>query len=75
MHLLNQGASCNLCAQANFSTDCRGMQAQLTGLASLIKLLDPQLSAFLVRGCAPLSSRYCHAIGMSTSGMCNFCLW
>lgn len=40
-------------AQANFSTDCRGMQAQLTGLGSLIRLLDPQLSAFLVRSCTP----------------------
>ena len=35
-------------AQANFHTDCRGMQAQLVGLSSLIAILDPQLTSFLV---------------------------
>ena len=39
------------CMQANFSSDCRGMQAQLSALCSLVRLLDPQLSAFLVRPC------------------------
>lgn len=38
-----------LCAQANFHTDCTGMQAQLAGLAALVRLLDPQLTAFLAR--------------------------
>ena len=35
--------------QANFHTDCRGMQAQLLGLSSLMSILDPQLTSFLVR--------------------------
>ena len=34
--------------QANFHTDCRGMQAQLLGLSSLMSILDPQLTSFLV---------------------------
>ena len=38
-----------VCAQANFHTDCTGMQAQLAGLAALVRLLDPQLTAFLAR--------------------------
>ena len=38
-----------MCAQANFHTDCTGMQAQLAGLAALVRLLDPQLTAFLAR--------------------------
>jgi hypothetical protein len=37
------------CAQANFSSDCRGMQAQLSALGGLVRLLDPELSAYLVR--------------------------
>ena len=59
MRRSEQGRQCNVHPQANFSTDCRGMQAQLTGLGSLIRLLDPQLSAFLVRGCKTLSGLYC----------------
>ena len=43
--------------QANFRTDGSGIQAQLTGLASLMELVDPQLSASLVRGCTPLSGQ------------------
>ena len=35
-------------AQANFHTDCRGMQAQLVALSSLMAILDPQLTAHLV---------------------------
>ena len=34
--------------QANFHTDCRGIQAQLLGLSSLMSILDPQLTSFLV---------------------------
>ena len=34
--------------QTNFHTDCRGMQAQLLGLSSLMSILDPQLTSFLV---------------------------
>lgn len=33
--------------EANFHTDCTGMQAQLGALGSLVKLTDPQLHAFL----------------------------
>lgn len=36
------------CAQANFHTDCRGMQSQLVALSSLMSILDPQLTSFLV---------------------------
>ena len=39
--------------QANFHTDCRGMQAQLLGLSSLMSILDPQLTSFLVRTIHP----------------------
>ncbi len=35
--------------EANFHTDCTGMQQQLAGLAGLVRLLDPQLTAFLAR--------------------------
>ncbi len=34
--------------QANFHTDCRGMQAQLVALSSLMAILDPQLTSHLV---------------------------
>jgi hypothetical protein len=35
--------------EANFHSDCTGMHAQLAGLAALVRLLDPQLTAFLAR--------------------------
>ncbi|KAK9918155.1 hypothetical protein WJX75_001762 [Coccomyxa subellipsoidea] len=33
--------------EANFHTDCRGMQSQLVALSSLMSILDPQLTSFL----------------------------
>lgn len=41
-----------MCMQANFHTDCRGMQSQLVGLSSLMSILDPQLTSFLVHSFA-----------------------
>lgn len=34
--------------EANFHTDCRGMQSQLMALSNLMAILDPQLTSFLV---------------------------
>ena len=51
-HLCGCPLSCVVAlAQANFHTDCRGMQVQLVGLSSLIAILDPQLTSFLVNHC------------------------
>ncbi|BDA49286.1 TBC1 domain family member 15 [Coccomyxa sp. Obi] len=33
--------------EANFHTDCRGMQSQLVALSNLMSILDPQLTSFL----------------------------
>ena len=61
-------------AQANFHTDCRGMQAQLVGLSSLIAILDPQLTSFLVnlfpQGCLSLCSPDCSLDHASRSVVC-----
>lgn len=44
--------------QANFHTDCRGMQSQLVALSSLMSILDPQLTSFLVGPLIPSPTPY-----------------
>ncbi len=50
--------------QANFHTDCRGMQSQLVALSSLMSILDPQLTSFLVPSYGRLQ---CNRIGFKST--------